>query len=182
MRMSIKTLEDKLDAVMNKLIQASGAEACQPGSDDHAEQELQVQKKTVAELQVRAAQLEIEIARKDSEAVESGSKLRDAEQQLLDQGQRLEAALSKIDALERSVENLSVRNKSLEEAVSAARTEASHRGSDAEPDELMKKTVRKIVNKAFKSIRSELGDGNEDLLKRLAFHIRSATEQLLDNS
>ena len=57
-------------------------------------------------------------------------------------------------------------------------------------EELMKKKVRKIVNKTFKSIKSEMessnnsnkNDDNEVILKQIAFHLRNATDQLLNEN
>jgi len=45
-------------------------------------------------------------------------------------------------------------------------------------EEVIKKSVRKIINKAFKSLRSEMS-GDEDTLKQIAFHFRNVTDQLL---
>ena len=52
-------------------------------------------------------------------------------------------------------------------------------------EEMTAKNVKKIMNKSFKSIKSEMegrGENNEEFLKLIAFNFRKVTDQLLNDN
>ncbi len=74
---------------------------------------------------------------------------------------------------------------SLESQLESTKTEISNLREEllksSGSEEVIKKSVRKIINKAFKSLRSEMS-GDDETLKQIAFHFRNVTDQLLQDN
>ena len=200
MRMSVKRLEDKLDDLLNKLIPPSGQDKkpveTSSKQDDVDELqrlkgELEMSKKTVERLQEKNKFLENDLKKAENENLKLKNELEASNQYSKEEREKYEKLFSKYISLEKIAENQREENKTLqncskEEEVSKMREEIE-KSLSFQSEEVIKKTVRKIVNKAFKSIKSQMEveggeNGNEVILKQIAFNFRNVTDQLLSEN
>ena len=200
MRMSVKRLEDKLDDLLNKLIPPSGQDKKPVETSSKADDvdelqrlkgELEMSKKTVERLQEKNKFLENDLKKAENENVKLKNELEASNQYSNEEREKYEKLFSKYISLEKIAENQREENKTLqncseEEEVSKMREEIE-KSLSFQSEEVIKKTVRKIVNKAFKSIKSQMEveggeNGNEVILKQIAFNFRNVTDQLLSEN
>jgi hypothetical protein len=218
MRMSIKRLEDKLDDLLNKLIPSSSCQDQKPiengsklapnqfqtgSKDDESLKdvdkvqqmigELELCKKTVEQLTEQNKSLEDDLKK----SKEDNSKLKDdleASNRLLNEKHEkvLAENISLKQQIDENQKNENIESCSKEEEKVLKLREEIEKSLTFQSEELMKKNVRKIVNKTFKSVKSEMessnngnsnkNDDNEVILKQIAFHLRNATDQLLNEN